>query len=44
MNNCIGYKESEVGHKTKTIETYNSGTIWGDRDAIAHGPGWCVLS
>ena len=39
MNNYISYKESEVGHKTKTIETYNNDTIWRDCDVIMHGPG-----
>ena len=44
MNKCIGYKESNVGHKTKTIETYNIDAIWCDCDVVAHGPGWCVVS
>ena len=44
MNKHIGYKESNVGHKTKTIEIYNVDTIWCNCDAITHRPGGCVVS
>ena len=33
-----------MGHKTRTIETYNNGTIWHDCDVIVHRPGWRVVS
>ena len=44
MSNHIGYKESDVGHKTKTIEMYNDDVIWHNCDAIVHGPRWHIVS
>ena len=44
MNKHISYEESDVGHKTKTIEIYNVDTIWCNCDAITHRPGGCVVS